>query len=96
MRPRVHARQQEKPQWGVHTLQLESSPHSPQLEKGLAKQQRRSTAKVTKLIILESSLFADSVTTSSASYSIYLAKSTDSETPGDQLQENEKTEKVYF
>ena len=32
--PRAPAPQQEKPpQWEAHTLQLESSPHSPQLEK---------------------------------------------------------------
>ena len=34
MNPRSHALQQEKPlQWEACTLQLESSPHSPQLEK---------------------------------------------------------------
>ena len=37
--------QQKKPlQWEVPALQLESSPHSPQLEKACAKQQRPSAA----------------------------------------------------
>ena len=36
MNPRAHAPQQKKPlQWEAHTLQLESSPNLPQLEKVL-------------------------------------------------------------
>ena len=43
---RARARQQEKPlQWEVHTTQLESSPHSLQLEKAWAQQWRPSTVK---------------------------------------------------
>ena len=39
--PRAHAPQQEKPpQREALTLQLESSPHSPQLEKIFVQQQR--------------------------------------------------------
>ena len=36
--------QEEPPHWEVHTLQLESSPDSLQLEKGWTQQQRPSTA----------------------------------------------------
>ena len=37
VRPRAHPLQQEEPlQWEVHALQLESSPHSLQLEKARA------------------------------------------------------------
>ena len=44
--PRARALQQEKPlQWEAHTPQLESSLHSPQLEKPHMKQQGPSTAK---------------------------------------------------
>ena len=44
--PRACAPQQEKPSQGeAHALQLESSPHSPQLEKACKQQQRPSTAK---------------------------------------------------
>ena len=44
--PRARAPQQEKSlQWGAHTLQLESSPRSLQLEKACMQQQRPSTAK---------------------------------------------------
>ena len=39
MRPRAHALQQEKPpQQEAHTKHLESSPHSPQLEKAYTQQ----------------------------------------------------------
>ena len=45
--PRAYALQQEKPpQWEAHALQLESCPHSLQLEKACAKQQKPSTAKI--------------------------------------------------
>ena len=37
--PKAHALQQEKPlHWEVHTLQLKSSPHLPQLEKASVQQ----------------------------------------------------------
>jgi len=47
--PKAHARQWEKPpQWEAWALQLESSPHSPQLEKAHRQQWRPSTAKKKK------------------------------------------------
>ena len=47
--PKAHAQQWEKPpQWEAWALQLESSPHSPQLEKAHRQQWRPSTAKKKK------------------------------------------------
>ena len=44
--PGAGAAQQEKiPQWEAHTPQLESSLHSPQLEKACAEQQRQRSQK---------------------------------------------------
>ena len=44
--PRAHALQQEKPpQWETRTPQLESRPHSLQLEKACVQQPRPSAAK---------------------------------------------------
>ena len=44
--PRAFVLQREKPpQWEAHSWQLESSPHSPQLEKKNVQQQRPSTVK---------------------------------------------------
>ena len=52
--PRAHAVQQEKPpHWGAHTLQLESRPHSLQLEKVLSTtetQHSQKKKKINKLI----------------------------------------------
>ena len=46
--PRAHVRQREKPpQWEAWALQLESRPHSPQLEKAHTQQWRPCTAKQT-------------------------------------------------
>ena len=43
--PRVCGPQQEKPvEWEAHALQLESSPHSPQVQKACAEQLRPSIA----------------------------------------------------
>ena len=48
--PRVCALQQEKPlQWEALAPQLESSPHSPQVEKVRAQQWKPSTAKNKKI-----------------------------------------------
>ena len=47
--PRACDQQQEKPlQWEDHALQLESSSHSPQLEKAHEQQQRPSITKKKK------------------------------------------------
>ena len=44
--PRAHALQQEEPpQWEAHVLQIESSPHSLQLDKAHLQQLRSSTDK---------------------------------------------------
>ena len=46
MQPRDRVPPQEKPpQWEAHTPQLESSPHSPELEKAHMQQQRPSATK---------------------------------------------------
>ena len=45
--PRARAPQQEKPpQWKAHVLQLESSPHMPQLEKNLHSNQDLAQLKI--------------------------------------------------
>ena len=45
--PRACAPQKEKSlQWEAHTLQLHSSPHSPQLEKAHSEQWRPSAAEI--------------------------------------------------
>ena len=47
---RLHAlKQEEPPQCEAHTPQLESSPHSLQLEKALTQKQRPSTVKIKRL-----------------------------------------------